>query len=138
MTRMSMSSPPRCVSPFVEMTARRCHHFEDRDVERAAAEVVDGDDLVALLVEPVGKCRGGRLVDDAFDVEPGDLAGVFGGLALGIVEVSRNRDHRFGDLLTDVIFRGLLQLLQHLRGDFRGDVLAAGVERRHRSFPSPS
>jgi hypothetical protein len=27
-------------------------HLEDRDVERAAAEVVDGDRLVLLLVEP--------------------------------------------------------------------------------------
>ena len=31
--------------------------LEDRDVERAAAEVVDGDLLVRLLVEPVGQRR---------------------------------------------------------------------------------
>jgi len=40
-------------------------HFEDRDVERAAAEVVDGDRLVLLLVEAVGERGGRRLVDDA-------------------------------------------------------------------------
>ena len=39
--------------------------FEDRDVERAAAEVEDGDRLVLLLVEAVRQRRGGRLVDDA-------------------------------------------------------------------------
>ena len=46
--------------------------LEDRDVERAAAEVVDGDDLVLLLVEAVGERRRGRLVDDALDLEAGD------------------------------------------------------------------
>jgi hypothetical protein len=47
--------------------------LEDRDVEGAAAEVVDGDLLLLLLlVEPVGQGRGGRLVDDALHLEPGD------------------------------------------------------------------
>ena len=48
--------------------------FEDRDVEGAAAEVVDGDRLVLLLVEPVGQRRRGRLVDDAHHLEAGNLA----------------------------------------------------------------
>ena len=65
--------------------------LEDRDVERAAAEVVDGDDLVLLLVEAVGERRRGGLVDDALHVEAGDAAGVLGGLALGVVEVRRAR-----------------------------------------------
>jgi hypothetical protein len=56
--------------------------LEDRDVERAAAEVEDGDLAALLLVEPEG--QGGRrgLVDDALDGQPGDRAGVLGGLAL--------------------------------------------------------
>ena len=61
--------------------------FEDRDIEGAAAEVVDGDVLVLLLVEAVGeRCRR-RLVDDALDVQTGDAAGVLGGLALRVIEV---------------------------------------------------
>ena len=48
-------------------------HLEDRDVEGPAAEVVDGDLLVLLLVEPVGERRRRGLVDDALDVEAGDL-----------------------------------------------------------------
>jgi hypothetical protein len=43
--------------------------LEDRDVERAAAQVVDRDLLVRLLVETVGQRGRGRLVDDALDVE---------------------------------------------------------------------
>ena len=67
-------------------------HAQDRDVEGAAAQVVDGDDLVfALLVEAVGQRRGGRLVDDAQDFQAGDLAGILGRLALAVVEVGRAR-----------------------------------------------
>jgi hypothetical protein len=72
-------------------------HIEDRDIEGAAAQVVHGDDFVLLLVQPVGQRRSGRLVDDAQHFQPGDLAGVFGGVALGIVEVSRHGDDRLGD-----------------------------------------
>ena len=71
-------------------------HLEDRDVERPAAEVIDRDGLVLLLVEPVRErgCR--RLVDDPQHVEAGDLAGVFRRLALRVVEVGRHGDHRIG------------------------------------------
>jgi hypothetical protein len=91
--------------------------LEDGDVEGAAAEVVDGDLLVRLLVEAVGQRRGGGLVDDAPDVQAGDLAGVLGGLALGVVEVGRHGDDRVGDLLAQVVLRGPLQLEQDLRAD---------------------
>ena len=58
--------------------------LDDRDVEGAAAQVIDGDLAVALLrlVQAEGQRRGGRLVDDALDVQAGDAAGVLGGLAL--------------------------------------------------------
>ncbi len=89
--------------------------FENRNVERSAAEVVDGDGLVFSFVETVGEsgCRG--LVDDALHFEAGNLSGIFGGLALRVVEVRRHGDDRFGDLLAEIIFRGLLELLQNQR-----------------------
>ena len=65
---------------------------EDRDVEGAAAEIVDSDLAGLLLVETVGESCRRRLVDDAQDLEAGDLAGVLGRLALGIVEIGRNGD----------------------------------------------
>ena len=112
--------------------------LEDRDVERAAAEVVDGDDLVVLLVEAVGERGRGRLVDDALDLEAGDLAGVLGGLALGVVEVRGDGDDRLGDLLAEVVFGGLLQLLQDLRGDLGRARRSCRARRttRRRSCPS--
>jgi hypothetical protein len=101
-------------------------HFEDRYVERAAAEVVHGDRLVLLLVEAVGERGCGRLVDDAHDLEAGDLTSVLGGLALRVVEVRRHRDDRLGHRLSQVLLCRVLELLQDHRGDFRRRVLLAG------------
>jgi hypothetical protein len=49
---------------------------EDRDVERAAAEVVDRDVLVLGLAQPVRERRRGGLVDDAEDFQASDGPGV--------------------------------------------------------------
>ena len=99
--------------------------LEDGDVEGAAAEVVDRDGLAFLLVEAVGERRRGRLVDDAQHFEAGDLAGVLGGLALGVVEVGGNGDHRLLDLVAEIGLGGLLHLLQDEGGDLRGRILLA-------------
>ncbi len=99
--------------------------LQDRNVEGAAAEVVDRDGLGALLVEAVGQRRRGRLVDDPEHLQPGDLAGVLGGLALGVVEVGRHSDHRLADLLAEIALGGFLHLLQHEGGNLARGVLLA-------------
>ena len=72
--------------------------LEHGDVERPAAEIEDEDRVLGtLLVEAVRESRGRRLVDDAEDVEAGDLARVLCRLALRVVEVGGNRDHGVGD-----------------------------------------
>ena len=91
--------------------------FEDRHVERAAAEVPHEDRLVVLLVEAVGERRRRRLVDDAQHVEAGDLAGVLRGLALRVVEVRRHGDDRFGHPLAEVVRRVVDELLEDHRRD---------------------
>jgi hypothetical protein len=48
--------------------------LQDRDVERAAAQVVDGDPLVLLFIQAVGQRGGRRLVDDPLDFQAGDAA----------------------------------------------------------------
>jgi len=92
--------------------------FEDRDVEGAAAEVEHGDGFVLLFIEPVGERRRRGFVDDAHHFEAGDLAGVFGGLPLGVVEVGRDGDDRLADLFAEVGFGGFLQLREDHRRDF--------------------
>ena len=70
---------------------------QDGHIEGAAAQVVHHDLLGALLIHAVGQSRGGRLVDDPLHVQAGDLAGVLGGLTLGVGEVSGDGDDRLGD-----------------------------------------
>ena len=103
--------------------------LEDRDVERSAAEVEDEDGLLLLLLEAVGQCGRGRLVDDADDVEAGDLAGVLGRLALRVVEVGRDGDDSVGHRLAEIRLGVGLQLLEDHRGDLRRRVLlVAGLD----------
>ena len=113
--------------------------LEHRDVEGAAAEVVDRDELVLLLVEPVGERCGGRLVDDALDLEAGNLARVLGGLPLRVVEVGRDGDDGLADGRPQVGFRGALELHQDARRDLgRRIALAANLDvRRRRSGRRP-
>ena len=104
--------------------------LDDRHVEGAATQIINGDLAVtAGLVHAISQRCGGGLVDDALDVEARDATGVFGGLTLRIVEVSRHGDHRFGDLFAQIVFSGLFHLGQHARRHFRrGHVLTLGLD----------
>ena len=77
--------------------------LEHRDIECAAAQVEYQNGLSALLVQPIGQCGRGGLVDDAQYLETGYLAGVLGGLALLVVEIGGDRDHGLGDRLTEIL-----------------------------------
>ncbi len=103
--------------------------FEDGDIEGAAAKIVNGDGLgVVLLVEAIGQRSGGRLVDDAQHFKAGDLAGVLGGLALGVVEIGRHGDHGLGHGFAQIGFSRFLHLLQDEGGNLRRAViLATGI-----------
>ncbi len=109
--------------------------LEDRDVEGAAAEVEHEHGLVGLLlVEAVGERGRRRLVDDAEHLEPGDLAGLLGGGALGIVEVGRHGDDGLVDGVAEERLGVALQLLQDPRRDLLGLVgLAVDVDRPARA-----
>ena len=99
-------------------------HLEEGDVEGSAAEVEDQDELVFLaLVQAVGQGGRGGLVDDAQHVQARDLAGLLGGLALGVVEVRRNGDDGVGDLFTEVGLGVVLKLHEDTGGDFLRRVL---------------
>ena len=104
--------------------------LQDRHVERAAAEVEDQDGLLLrALVQAIGQGGRGGLVDDAQHVEPGDLAGLLRGGALGVVEICRHGDDRVGDLLAEVGLGVALELHEHPRGDLlRGVLLAVDVD----------
>ena len=99
---------------------------EDGDVEGAAAQVEDQDALVgALLVQAIGQSSSGRLVDDTLDVEAGDLAGVLGGLTLGVVEVGRDGDDGVGDGLAQILLGVGLHLRERHGAHLLGGVILA-------------
>ena len=56
--------------------------FQDGDIESSTTEVINGDLLIGLGVESVGERCCGGLVDDAADLEAGDLASGLGGISL--------------------------------------------------------
>ena len=100
--------------------------FEDRNIERTAAEVVHGDLHVAvLLVHTVSQCGSGRLVDDTAHLQTCDFARLLGGLTLRVGEVGRNRDDGFRNLLSEVILGSLLHLLKDDRRNLLRRVLTS-------------
>src|SRR6185369_2420866 len=62
-------------------------HFENRNIKRAAAEVINCDALDARLSESISQGCRCRLVDDALDFQSGNLACVFCCLSLRVVEI---------------------------------------------------
>src|SRR5260370_35434509 len=70
----------------------RGNELKDRNVEGAAAEIVDRDFPTLRFVQSVSERGGGGLVDQAKDFEATDFAGVLDGLARGVDEIGRDSD----------------------------------------------
>jgi hypothetical protein len=103
--------------------------FEDRNVERAAAKVVNRDRLVFVLVEAIGQRSRRRLVDDAQHFKARDLASVLGCLTLGVVEIGRHGDDGLRHGFAQIGFRRFLHLLQDEGRNLRRRIiLATGLD----------
>ena len=102
--------------------------LQNGHIEGAAAQVVHHDLLGLLLVHAIGQRGGGRLVDDTLHVQTGDLAGVLGGLTLGVGEVGGDGDDSLGDGAAQIRLCVRLQLLQDHGADLLGSV-ALTVDR---------
>ena len=119
--------------------------LDDRHIERTATEVVNEESLFRGLARVVNECGRGRLVDDPHDFQPGQRTGFARRLALAIVEVRGDRNHRLRYRLTQFLFGTLFQGAQDHRRDFLRaklllperdfDVLAhLPLDRLHRAF----
>src|ERR1700730_3834470 len=93
--------------------------FEDRDIERADAEVVDRDAAALLFVQAVGQCGGSRLIHQTQNFETCDFARVFGGLALGVVKVGRHGDDRAVNGIAEESFGPIFQFAEDESGNLR-------------------
>ena len=109
------------VTPQGHVTRRGLHledapgQLEHRHVEGAAPQVVDGIGALLAFVQTVGDGRGGRLVDEAQHVQPGQPGRVLGGLALGIVEIGGHGDDGARQRVLVDIERGQCAIAQHLQ-----------------------
>jgi hypothetical protein len=98
---------------------------KERHIESATTQVEDQNVALtlSLLVETISDGSSCRLVDDTEDVETGNETGILGSLALGVVEVGRNRNDSIGDGTTEVGLGSLSHLGQDHGGDFFGSEL---------------
>ena len=102
--------------------------LEDGDVERATAEIVDGELPFGTLVEAVRERGGGRLVEQPEHFQPGEPPRLLRCLPLRVVEVGRNGDHRLVDLDPEPLLGPGPQCPQDLGGDFDGIHHPAAVD----------
>ena len=108
-------------------------NLDDGHVKRTATQVIHSDFSVAffLLVQAESQRSGGGLVDDALHIQPGDAAGVFGGLALGVIKVGWHGDDGLSHGLAQIILGSFLHLAQYVGADLlRGHALAAHFHPR--------
>ena len=92
---------------------------QDRDIEGAAAEVVNGNGFgLARAVQAIGQRRGRGLVHDALGQQARQARGVARGLTLRVVKVGGHGDHRAAHGVAKGGFGGRFQLRQHQRGHF--------------------
>ena len=75
-------------------------NVQNRNIERAPAQIIHRNLLILLLVQSIGQRSGRRLVDDAENLKPSNLARILGCLTLTVVEVSRHGNHRLRNFFT--------------------------------------
>ena len=67
---------------------------QHRDIEGATAQVEHQHPLDGAAIKAVGQGGGGGFVQDPLHPQARQPTGIAGGLALGVVEIGRNGDHR--------------------------------------------
>lgn len=106
----------------VSVAVRR-HHLEEtaldrkeRHIESSTAQIENqhvATTLLAQLVETVGDGGGGRLVDDAENVQTGNQTCVLGRLTLAVVEIGGDGDDRVRHLLAKIRLGDLLHFAKN-------------------------
>jgi NAD-specific glutamate dehydrogenase len=106
---------------------------QQRDVERATAQVVDRVQAFGRVVQAVGNSGGGRLVDQAQHIQASELRSVFRRLALRVIEVGRHGDHGAEQVIgVEAVFGALAQRSEDLGRDLdRRLHTISRVDRHH-------
>ena len=113
--------------------AARGENFEDsarelekRDVERAAAEIVDHVGTLGTIVEAVGERSRRRLVEKAQNREVRKTGGVLRRLTLRIVEVGGDRDHGARQIAAETVLGALCKRAEDFGTHLDGRLDACG------------
>src|SRR5882762_1605429 len=117
--RSSCASSPCGGKNLKDIAVGGGNELENGNVESTAAEIVDGNFAALFFVQAVGERRGGGLVDEPQNFEACDLAGVLGGLALGIVEIGWDCDHGAVDGFAKMGFGPIFQFAEDESGNLR-------------------
>ena len=91
---------------------------QDGNIKGAAAQVVNGVDAFGRVVQAISNGSGCGLIDQAQDVQAGELRRVFGGLALRVVKISRHGDDRAIHIVVKAVFGAKAQRGQNLGAHF--------------------
>ena len=99
--------------------------LDDGNIECTAAEVVNHDLLLFLIVKAICQSCRCRLVDDTFYIKACDLARILGRLTLRVVEICGNGDNRLSNCLAKISFRVFFQFLKDHCGNLLGRIFLA-------------
>ncbi len=124
-------SVARCTDNLKHLVTVRVIYFQHRHIKGTAAQIEHHDLLVFCSFQAVGHRRRGRFIDDTSHFKTGNLTGVLGGLALGVVEVGGNSDHRLIHLVAQVRLGRLLELTERFCRNLGGRKLLIGRFNSH-------
>ena len=88
------------------------------DIESAAAQVVHGVNTLRRVVQAIGNRRSRGLIDQAQQVDAGELGRILGRLTLGIVKVSGHGDDGAIQLIIKSVFGAKAQRGENFSADF--------------------
>src|SRR5579864_304309 len=117
---------------LVDVAFAGADEFQNGDIEGAAAKIVDGYVAALLFVQAISERGCGWFVDETQDFEAGKAAGVFGGLALRVVEIGWDGDDCTVDCIVEMFFRPGFELAKNISGNFwRREKLVAQANADH-------
>src|SRR5208282_2523220 len=130
---------------LVDVAFSRGDEFQNRNIESAATEIVNGDASTLFLVQAVPESSGSWLIHEAQDFEASDFASVFGGLPLRVVKIRWDSDDGSVDGLAEKGFGPTFQFAQDERGNFRrsenfiakhnaDNIFASGIDAKREKF----
>ena len=70
--------------------------LDNRNIKSAASQVVHHNLLRFSVIQTIGHSRAGRFINDPLYIEACNPPRILCSLALDVVKISRNRDHRIG------------------------------------------